>query len=175
MNNFDIKKKAWNICFIICHQHQIRSEKVKTNETQQMLVTKQVFFWKNWTKQLLVNDFILLLKSSKLFVKIEVSVATGIKFFNIRSLWTLWNMVLRYHILLRNIKFDATIKTYVFIFHVFTFLSGTIVCNRILHESIFIELCPTVVVLNVFFRPMPNHNHYITSFQTSLIQYQKLL
>ena len=26
VNNFNIKqKKAWNICFIICHQHQARS------------------------------------------------------------------------------------------------------------------------------------------------------
>ena len=33
MNNFDIKqKKAWNFCFIICHQHQIRSGKIKTNK-----------------------------------------------------------------------------------------------------------------------------------------------
>ena len=103
-----------------------------------------------------------------LFVKIEIYIATGIKFFNIRSLWTLWNMVLRYHILLRNIKFDSTIKIYVFNFHAFRFLSGAIVCNRILHESFLIELCPAVA----FFRPMPTHSHNITSFQTSLIQYR---
>ena len=31
VNNFDIKhkKKTWNICFIICHQHQTRSGKIK--------------------------------------------------------------------------------------------------------------------------------------------------
>ena len=30
INNFDIKqKKAWNICFILCHQHQTRSGKAK--------------------------------------------------------------------------------------------------------------------------------------------------
>ena len=33
-NNFDIKqKKAWNICFIICHQYQTRSGKIKANKT----------------------------------------------------------------------------------------------------------------------------------------------
>ena len=43
-NNFNIKqKKAWNICFIICHQHQIRSGKIKTNKTQLILDTTQVF------------------------------------------------------------------------------------------------------------------------------------
>ena len=47
VNNFDIKqKKAWNICFIICHQHQTRSGKIKTNKTQQILVKTQVFFVK---------------------------------------------------------------------------------------------------------------------------------
>ena len=47
VNNFDIKqKKAWNICFIICHQHQTRSGKIKTNKTMQMSVTAQVFLVK---------------------------------------------------------------------------------------------------------------------------------
>ena len=47
VNNFDIKqKKAWNICFIICHQHQTRSGKIKTNKTQQTSVKTQVFFVK---------------------------------------------------------------------------------------------------------------------------------
>ena len=47
VNNFDIKqKKAWNICFIICHQHQTRSGKIKTNKTQQISVKTQVFFVK---------------------------------------------------------------------------------------------------------------------------------
>ena len=33
VNNFDIRqKKAWNICFIICHQHQTRSGKIKANQ-----------------------------------------------------------------------------------------------------------------------------------------------
>ena len=32
--NFNIKqKKAWDICFIICHQHPTRSMKTKTNKT----------------------------------------------------------------------------------------------------------------------------------------------
>ena len=45
VNNFDIKqKKAWNICFIICHQHQTRSGKIKANKTQQISVKTQVFF-----------------------------------------------------------------------------------------------------------------------------------
>ena len=44
VNNFDIKlEKAWNICFIICHQHQIRSDKIKVNKAQQMSGTTQVF------------------------------------------------------------------------------------------------------------------------------------
>ena len=59
VNNFDIKqKKAWNICFIICHQHQTRSGKIKTKNTQ-------VFFLKAELRhiklQLLVNHFILFL------------------------------------------------------------------------------------------------------------------
>ena len=35
VNNFKIKqKKAWNICFIICHQHQARYGKIKTYKTK---------------------------------------------------------------------------------------------------------------------------------------------
>ena len=45
VNNFDIKqKKGSNICFIICHQHQTRSGKIKANKTQQIPVKTQVFF-----------------------------------------------------------------------------------------------------------------------------------
>ena len=48
MNNFDIKqKKAWNICFIVCHQYQIKSGKIKSNKTQQISVTTQVLLRKN--------------------------------------------------------------------------------------------------------------------------------
>ena len=47
VNNFDIKqKKTWDICFIICHQHQTRSGKIKTNKTQQISVKTQAFFVK---------------------------------------------------------------------------------------------------------------------------------
>ena len=47
VNNFDIKQKtAWNICFIICHQHQTRSMKIKANKTQQIPLKTQVFFVK---------------------------------------------------------------------------------------------------------------------------------
>ena len=47
VNNFKIKqKKAQNICFIICHQHQTRSEKVRANKTQHISVKAQVFFVK---------------------------------------------------------------------------------------------------------------------------------
>ena len=47
VNNFDIKqKKAWNICFIIWHQHQARSRKIKANKIQQILVKTQVLFVK---------------------------------------------------------------------------------------------------------------------------------
>ena len=47
VNNFDIKqKKAWNICFIIGHQHHLRSGKIKANKTQQISVTTQVYFVK---------------------------------------------------------------------------------------------------------------------------------
>ena len=49
VNNFDIKqKKARNICFIICHQHQTTSGKIKTTK-QQISVKRQVFFRKNCT------------------------------------------------------------------------------------------------------------------------------
>ena len=66
VNNFDIKqKKAWNICFIICHQQQARSGKIKNNETQQILVITLAFFLKielqHIQLQLVVNHFILLL------------------------------------------------------------------------------------------------------------------
>ena len=45
VNNFDIKQifKASNICFIICHQHQTRSGKIKANKTQQIW-SKHDFF-----------------------------------------------------------------------------------------------------------------------------------
>ena len=47
VDNFDIKlKKAWDICFTICHQHQTRSGKIKTNKIQKMLVKTQGFFVK---------------------------------------------------------------------------------------------------------------------------------
>ena len=47
VNNFNIEqKKAWNICFILCHQFQIRSGKIKANKTQQVSVKTQVFFIK---------------------------------------------------------------------------------------------------------------------------------
>ena len=43
-NNFNIKqKKAWNICFIICHQDQTRSGKIKTTKRQQISVKTQAF------------------------------------------------------------------------------------------------------------------------------------
>ena len=34
VNNFGIKKKAWSICFLVCHQHQARSRKIKANKRQ---------------------------------------------------------------------------------------------------------------------------------------------
>ena len=44
VNNFDIKqKKAWNICFIICHQHETRSGKIKANKTQEISLIAQAF------------------------------------------------------------------------------------------------------------------------------------
>ena len=47
VNNFDIKqKKAWNICFIICHQHQTRAGKIKAYKTHQILVATEVFIVK---------------------------------------------------------------------------------------------------------------------------------
>ena len=47
VNDFDIKqKKAWNICFIICHQDQTKSGKRKTNKTHQISVKTQGFFVK---------------------------------------------------------------------------------------------------------------------------------
>ena len=50
VNNFYIKqKKAWNICFIKCHQLQARSGKIKINKTQQTWSKLKSFFCKNWT------------------------------------------------------------------------------------------------------------------------------
>ena len=37
---------AWNICFIIWHQHQTRSGKIKANKTEQISVKTQVLFVK---------------------------------------------------------------------------------------------------------------------------------
>ena len=48
---------------IICHQHQTRSGKIKTNKTQQISVQTQVFFVKTELRhielQLAVNHFII--------------------------------------------------------------------------------------------------------------------
>ena len=50
VNNFDIKQKmSWNICFIICHQHQKRFGKLKASKTQHISVKTQVLFRKDWT------------------------------------------------------------------------------------------------------------------------------
>ena len=47
VNNVDNKEtKAWNICFIICHQHQTKSGKIKTNKIQQISFKTQVLFVK---------------------------------------------------------------------------------------------------------------------------------
>ena len=49
VNNFDIKQeKPWNICFIICHQHQTRSGKIRANKTQQVSFKTLYFFCENW-------------------------------------------------------------------------------------------------------------------------------
>ena len=40
------KKKLWNIRFIICHQQQTRSGKIKANKAQQISVKTKVFFVK---------------------------------------------------------------------------------------------------------------------------------
>ena len=45
-NIIDIKKKAWSICFIVCHQHQARSRKIKANKRQQISVKTKVFLVK---------------------------------------------------------------------------------------------------------------------------------
>ena len=45
VNNFDIKqKKAWNICFIMCYQHQTRSGKIKTNKAEHFILFLLIFF-----------------------------------------------------------------------------------------------------------------------------------
>ena len=65
MNNFDIKQKRHEICFIICHHQQTRSGKIKTNKIQQISVKQKIFFIKTELRhiqlQLLVNHFILFL------------------------------------------------------------------------------------------------------------------
>ena len=44
VKNLDIKqKRAWNICFIIWHQHQARFEKIKGNITQQFRSQHEFF------------------------------------------------------------------------------------------------------------------------------------
>ena len=56
VNNFDIKQnKVWNICFIVCHQHQTRSRKIKANKTQQISVKTQGLFCENWTTKYLTT------------------------------------------------------------------------------------------------------------------------
>ena len=57
VNNFDIKqKRAWNIRFIICHQHQTRSGKKKTNKTQQISFKTQFFFAKTELQHINYNS-----------------------------------------------------------------------------------------------------------------------
>ena len=47
VNNFDItQKQAWNICFVICHQHDAKSGKIKANKTANF-GQKASFFRKN--------------------------------------------------------------------------------------------------------------------------------
>ena len=47
VNNFHIKqKKRKNICFVIWHQNQTRSWRIKANKTQQISVKTQVLFVK---------------------------------------------------------------------------------------------------------------------------------
>ena len=61
MNNFDIKQKRHEICFIICHHQQTRSGKIKTNKIQQISVKTENFFIKIELRhiqlQLLVKSF----------------------------------------------------------------------------------------------------------------------
>ena len=76
VNNFDIKqKKAWNICFVICHQHQTRSWKKRLTKHSKFRSKHKVFFVKTelWHIQLqiLENHFILFLLIS--FLKSLVS------------------------------------------------------------------------------------------------------
>ena len=53
INNFNIKqKKAWNICFITCLQHQTRCGKIKANKTQQISVKTRAFFAKSELKHI---------------------------------------------------------------------------------------------------------------------------
>ena len=64
VNNFEIKqKKAWNIYYIIWHQYQTRSRRIKTKKTHQTSAKTQAFFIKTELRhiklQLLVNHFIL--------------------------------------------------------------------------------------------------------------------
>ena len=47
MNNFNIKQKLY--------AHQARSGKIKTNKTQQILVTTQVFFVKSELQDILTT------------------------------------------------------------------------------------------------------------------------
>ena len=44
-----MKKTAWNICFIICHQRQTRSGKIKANKAKQNFGQNKVFLLQNWT------------------------------------------------------------------------------------------------------------------------------
>ena len=44
--------------FYYMPKHQTRSEKIKSNEKQQMLVTTQVFFGKTELQQLLINALV---------------------------------------------------------------------------------------------------------------------
>ena len=61
VNNYDIKQeKAWNICFIICHQHQTTSGKIKTNKTQ-ILFKTQVFFAKTELRHIWLQHLVNLL------------------------------------------------------------------------------------------------------------------
>ena len=48
INNSDIKqRKAWNICFIISHQHQTRFGKIKAKKNTASFGQNRIFFRKN--------------------------------------------------------------------------------------------------------------------------------
>ena len=126
-------------------------------------------------QQILVNDFILLLKNFKLFSKIKctllkymLQLEINFSISKICKLCGTWCCVTTF---CRGTSYSTpkSKPTFSSFLHLhFQWKKFVIVSDIVFF---FIKSCP-ILVLNAFFRQMATHSHNITSFQTNLMQYR---